>query len=116
MTSPNDAKANKPNKAMGRKRKDAKDVTAEKGKAASAPLSESVSSSDIVSSRALNSNESVSIKKLFPKRSETAIVIELLSDSQEALRPPNGAIRVWVQQLMNPEEVNEVKRSHLTLN
>lgn len=35
-------------------------------------------------------------------RGERGLVIELLKDSQSKVRPPVGAFRVWVQELLNP--------------
>ena len=42
-----------------------------------------------------------SLKKL-GLRWERGLVVELLPDVQSKVRPPAGAFRVWVQQLLNP--------------
>ena len=44
---------------------------------------------------------SVTLKKL-GLRGERGLVVELLKDSQARTRPPAGAFRVWVQELLNP--------------
>ena len=44
---------------------------------------------------------SVTLKKL-GLRGERGLVVELLKDSQARTRPPVGAFRVWVQELLNP--------------
>ena len=44
---------------------------------------------------------SVTLKKL-GLRGERGLVVELLKDCQARTRPPAGAFRVWVQELLNP--------------
>ena len=44
---------------------------------------------------------SVTLKKA-GLRGERGLVVELLRDSQAKTRPPAGAFRVWVQELLNP--------------
>ena len=41
-------------------------------------------------------------------RGDRPLVIELLKDKQAAVRPPAGAFRIWVQQLLNPLATEEV--------
>jgi hypothetical protein len=44
----------------------------------------------------------VNTLRKFGIRPERGLVVELLSDAQAKVRPPTGAFRVWVQQLLNP--------------
>jgi len=48
-----------------------------------------------------NTCGSVTLKKA-GLRGERGLVVELLKDSQARTRPPAGAFRVWVQELLNP--------------
>jgi hypothetical protein len=50
-----------------------------------------------------------SLKRLQLK--DRNLVVELLSDVQSRVRPPGGAFRVWVQQLLNPG-ADEVSFTH----
>ncbi len=49
-----------------------------------------------------------SLKRLGLSRDRN-LVVEVLSDVQSKVRPPAGAFRVWVQQLLNPG-ADEVRR------
>lgn len=49
----------------------------------------------------VNTCGSATLKKLC-LRGERGLVVELLQDSQARTRPPVGAFRVWVQELLNP--------------
>lgn len=46
-------------------------------------------------------NPSTMLKRLC-LRGERGLVVELLKDCQARVRPPAGAFRVWVQELLNP--------------
>ena len=64
------------------------------------------------SSSSSGGNSCSSLKKL-GLRGERGLVVELLSDVQDKVRPPAGAFRVWVQELLNPGAV-EVGSSYFT--
>jgi hypothetical protein len=79
----------------------------------------SSSTSNVAVSTASAAATAGSTLKRLNIRGDRPLVIELLSDKQEAVRPPAGAFRVWVQHLLNPlapEEVGWCVRAIIVMN
>ncbi len=76
------------------------------------PSSANAAPSKAASTAPVNTPGSVTLKKL-GLRGERGLVVELLKDSQARTRPPVGAFRVWVQELLNPGAIEVRVSSYL---
>lgn len=58
---------------------------------------------------AIPCEHTTSLKRLYFKGDDVKLAVELLSGSQESIRPPISSIRIWAQILVNPYGAAEVR-------